>query len=52
MVIKIMGKFEGTTEELDTADNDNSAKYLLAEYRMAFGPGWQIWQENDNDTET
>ena len=49
MTVRIMGRYNGETEELDTANNDNSAEYLIAEYRMAFGAGWHIWQEDSDD---
>jgi len=53
MTIKIMGRYgQGEAEELDTANNENSAEYLIAEYRMAFGAGWHIWQEDDKDTDS
>jgi hypothetical protein len=44
-----MGRYQGITEELDTANNDNSAEYLVNEYRMAYSSDWHIWQEDDND---
>lgn len=40
---KIMGKSKFGTEEIDTADDLESAKYLVGEYRIAFGAGWTIW---------
>lgn len=49
MTIRIMGRYQGKTEELDTANNDNSAEYLISEYRMAYGPDWHIWQEDDDN---
>jgi len=41
----IMGQYEGgEPEEIDEADGgDNTAEYLLAEYRMAYGAGWRLW---------
>lgn len=40
---KIMGKLPGQKwEEIDEADNRHSAEYLLAEYRLAFGPAWVL----------
>ncbi len=52
MTIRIMGKYHGETEELDTANNDNSAEFLVAEYRMAYGADWRIWSEDDDDKVT
>lgn len=49
MTIKIMGRYQGITEELDTANNESSAEYLINEYRMAFGSEWHIWQEDDEN---
>jgi hypothetical protein len=39
----IMGCYNGRTEEIDTADTEREAHFLLCEYRMAYGPGWQLW---------
>ena len=49
MTIKIMGRYNGETEELDTANNDNSAEFLVNEYRMAFGSDWHIRQEEEKE---
>lgn len=44
MTYKIMGRCGGgETEEIDSADSEQEAKYLLNEYRMAFGAGWFLW---------
>ncbi|KKL85647.1 hypothetical protein LCGC14_1952620 [marine sediment metagenome] len=43
MTYKVMGRYNGDTEELDSADSEQEAKYLLNEYRMAFGAGWILW---------
>ncbi len=40
---KIMGKSQYGTEELDTADTLKEAKFLVGEYKMAYGAGWTIW---------
>lgn len=43
-MFKIMGKLPGLeTEEIDSADTMKEARYLLKEYRMAFGPEWSLW---------
>lgn len=39
----IYGRYQGTKEEIDTAETKKEAEYLANEYRMAFGPGWSIW---------
>lgn len=53
MTIKIMGRYQGKTEELDTANNENSAEYLISEYRKSIRyAGWHIWQEDDKDSDT
>ena len=45
MRFRIMGTYQGETEEIDTADNKEEARYLVAEYRLAFGADWRIWAE-------
>lgn len=41
---KIMGRYEGAdTEEIDTTETKEEAEYLLSEYRLAYGNGWQLW---------
>jgi len=40
---KIIGKYQGTTEEIDSADTREAAETLLVEYRMAFGPNYTLW---------
>lgn len=42
---KIMGKYNGRAEEVDTADSQEEVDEMLAEYRMAFGTGWNLWIE-------
>ena len=42
---KIMGKYDGTTEEIDVADEWSEAIYMVDEYTMAFGSDWEIWVE-------
>lgn len=41
---KIVAKGEGTNyyEEIDTAETQEDADYLIGEYKMAFGPGWSV----------
>ena len=43
MMYKIMGRYEGSTEEIDTAATKHEAEYLLGEYALAFGPAWALW---------
>ena len=40
---KIMGKYDGTTEEVDTADSEETARYLEREYQLAYGYSWEVW---------
>lgn len=42
---KIMGKYQGETEEIDMATSKDEADYLISEYRMAYGRDWKIWAE-------
>lgn len=44
-MFKIMGKYKGATEELDTADTMKEAEYLRAEYAMAYKGIYTIWIE-------
>ena len=43
---KIMGNTKFGTEEIDTAENFSEAVYLVDEYTMAYGEGWEIWIED------
>jgi hypothetical protein len=43
---KIMAKSKYGKEEVDTAEGEKTARYLIGEYRMAFGIGWEIWAED------
>ena len=38
----INGRYEGSLETVDQADTRREARYLLAEYRLAFF-GWDLW---------
>lgn len=49
---RIMGNWQGNTEEIDCVDpnyNDGDpeeeARRLRAEYQLAFGPNWTVWVE-------
>lgn len=42
-MIKIMGKYNGRTEEIDSFETVNEATKMLTEYRMAFGLGWYLY---------
>lgn len=48
-MFKIIGKYRGRTEVIDEAETKKEARYLLAEYRMAFGEGWVLWVEQGNN---
>ena len=38
----IVGTSKFGTEVIDQADTSSAARYLVAEYRLAFGAGWSI----------
>ena len=41
---KIMFEYPGQEpEEIDEADTQEDADYLLGEYRLAYGPGSKLW---------
>ena len=43
MVFVIMGKYERQPwEEIDEVEDRQELNYLLGEYRLAFGSGWQF----------
>lgn len=42
---RIMGIYQGRTEEIDTAKSEEDALYLAGEYQIAFGRDWSIWAE-------
>ena len=42
-IYKIMGTYQGETEELDETSDLRDAEYLLGEYRMAYGREWRIF---------
>jgi len=40
----INGKYKNCPiETIDSAENFKKAKYLLNEYRLAFGPDYRLW---------
>jgi len=41
-MFKIYGTYQGSREEIDTAETKKDALYMAAEYRMAFGREWLI----------
>jgi hypothetical protein len=49
----IMGKYlDFDEEEIDEAEDEEDADYLLKEYEMAYGFGWKLWKkEKDDDVE-
>lgn len=51
-MIRIMGRYRGRTEELDTADTEKEAETLVSEYRMAFGFDWSIWTEGSEECDS
>jgi len=44
---ELWGKYaDGYWEHIDTADEDNTKEFLLSQYRLAFGSGWQFaWRK-------
>lgn len=42
-VYKIMGMYQGETEEIDSFSTYDEAERMVSEYRMSFGAGWSIW---------
>ena len=44
-MFKIMGKYNGNIEEIDSFDSRREAVQMLGEYRMAFGSSWELWIE-------
>lgn len=39
---EIIGRYQGESEVIDTADTKQEAEYLVGEYRLAYGAGWSI----------
>ena len=39
---RILGTYRGKTEEVDTADTREEAKYLQGEYALAYGSEWTV----------
>lgn len=39
----VHGKYCGESEIVDEANTKKELLFLLSEYRMAFGPEWEIW---------
>ena len=37
-----VGKYEGTFEVIDSANNLKDARYMLDEYIIAFGNAWEL----------
>ena len=52
MTYRIMGRYAGETEEIDEAEDAETAGVLVAEYACAFGEGWRVWcPELDREAE-
>jgi len=43
MCYKIMGRYRGRAEEIDSFDSAGEAKRMLCEYVLAYGAGWSLW---------
>lgn len=42
-MFKIMGRYQGRKETIDTFTSRKEAIRCLGEYRLAFGAGWVLW---------
>lgn len=42
-MFNIIGVYQGNAEVIDTAKNMNEARFLISEYRMAYGFRWNIF---------
>ena len=43
---EIVGTYRGEKEVIDETDSISDARYLVGEYRLAFGPEWIInWRK-------
>ncbi len=41
-MFEIIGVYQGNKEVIDSAETKEGARYLVNEYRIAFGQGWSI----------
>lgn len=48
---RIMGEYRGDKEEIDDTDCPKEARYLLREYKIAYGEDWRIWIEEDPEND-
>jgi hypothetical protein len=48
----IMGSYDGVVEEIDSAKDEQEARYLTGEYQMAFTNKWSIWYEETGKTKS
>jgi len=46
----IMGEYKGEQEQIDQAETLRAARYLRAEYQLAFGLEWKIFIVDENNT--
>jgi hypothetical protein len=44
-----MGEYRGCKEEIDDTESLKEARYLLREYKIAYGGDWRIWIENEEE---
>ena len=52
MSINIWGRYKKAAPEIiDTAETLKDARYLVGEYRLAFGQDWLIWHGRRKDGE-
>ena len=46
-IFKIMGKHNGTIEELDTTVGDSNAKTTVKDFKANLGNEWEVWAEDN-----
>lgn len=42
-MIELWGKYQGQKAEIIDTCGEGELSYLLGEYRLAYGQGWQFW---------
>jgi hypothetical protein len=42
-VFDIIGVYRGESEVIDSADDRETARYLVGEYQLAYGSGWRVF---------
>jgi hypothetical protein len=52
MTINIWGKYRDKVEKIDSTTSQRDARYLVGEYRMAYGQEWIVWAGRKCDDPT